>query len=115
MYVTKLNKMYFCYSWSINQFVSTVNTGAKEYVESLHQNSKSQLLYGKNNVIVKQKDQELSGYLSLHSSAAGLALKWTPNQMMNGVKSKQCFWDYALNVDINTIVYVHCHQYGRDR
>ncbi len=27
---------------------------AKEYVESLHQNSKSQLVYGKNNVIVKQ-------------------------------------------------------------
>ena len=26
---------------------------AKEYVESLHQNSKTQLLYGKNNVIVQ--------------------------------------------------------------
>jgi hypothetical protein len=30
------------------------NGGAKEYVESLHQNNKSQLIYGKNNVVVKQ-------------------------------------------------------------
>lgn len=91
---------------------SSVNTGAKEYVESLHQNSKSQLIYGKNNVVVKLKDQELFGYLSLHDSAGGLILKWTPNQMMNGFKSKQCYWDYALNVDFNTIVYLHCHKYS---
>lgn len=100
----------FVLSWSVNPITSTANTGAKEYVESLHQNSKSQLIYGKNNVVVKQKDQELFGYLSLHDSPSGLVLKWTPNQMMNGVKSKQPYWDYALNVDLNTIVYLHCHQ-----
>jgi hypothetical protein len=32
---------------------ATVNT-AKDYVESLHQNSKSQLIYGKNHVVVQQ-------------------------------------------------------------
>lgn len=34
--------------------VSMVANSAKEYVESLHQNSKSQLIYGKNHVIVSQ-------------------------------------------------------------
>ena len=28
--------------------------------------------------------QPLAGYLSLHQSAAGMSLKWTPNQLMNG-------------------------------
>lgn len=32
--------------------MNTATNSAKEYVESLHQNSKSQLLYGKNNVVV---------------------------------------------------------------
>ena len=31
-----------------------VSNSAKEYVESLHQNSKSQLIYGKNHVVVCQ-------------------------------------------------------------
>lgn len=34
--------------------VSLTANSAKEYVESLHQNSKSQLIYGKNHVIVSQ-------------------------------------------------------------
>lgn len=34
--------------------VSMVANSAKEYVESLHQNSKSQLIYGKNHVVVSQ-------------------------------------------------------------
>ena len=95
---------------------------AKEYVESLHQNSKSQLIYGKNNVVVKQKDIELVGYLSMHvlSSIDGLVLKWTPNQMMNNDESlrsvsgklvrQSTFWEYAVHVDLNTIVYLHCHR-----
>ena len=33
---------------------ATNQNSAKEYVESLHQNSKSQLIYGKNHVIVCQ-------------------------------------------------------------
>ena len=63
--------------------VTTANT-AREYVESLHQNSKSQIVYAKNNVIVKQKESHLAGYLSLHMNAHGLILKWTPNELMNG-------------------------------
>ena len=36
--------------------------------------------------MVMQKDdvEPLAGYLSLHQSAAGISLKWTPNQLMNG-------------------------------
>ena len=34
--------------------VSMFANSAKEYVESLHQNSKSQLIYGKNHVVVSQ-------------------------------------------------------------
>lgn len=26
----------------------------------------------------------MPGYLSLHQTAAGLIIKWTPNQLMNG-------------------------------
>ncbi|XP_049879211.1 small G protein signaling modulator 2-like [Pectinophora gossypiella] len=61
-------------------------SGAKDYVESLHQNSRAALLYGKNNVRVQPKDVEepMPGYLSLHQTAAGLIIKWTPNQLMNG-------------------------------
>lgn len=33
-----------------------------------------------------QKDvaEPMPGYLSLHQTAAGLIIKWTPNQLMNG-------------------------------
>ncbi|RNA21496.1 small G signaling modulator 1, partial [Brachionus plicatilis] len=89
------------------------------YVESLHQNTKSQIIYGKNHVIVIQREKDIAGYLSLHLTSSGLVLKWTPNQIMNGcnslddaamTKTKTGYWDYALNIDFNTIVYLHCHQ-----
>ncbi|XP_064620066.1 small G protein signaling modulator 2-like isoform X3 [Lineus longissimus] len=110
---------------------------AKEYVESLHQNSKTQLLYGKNNVIVQPKEnvERMPGYLSLHQSAEGLSIKWTPNQLMNGCcevdendeeidrRSKTLeklikqrggkrylYWEYAVTVFLDEIVYLHCHQ-----
>ncbi|XP_065352074.1 small G protein signaling modulator 2-like isoform X2 [Cloeon dipterum] len=120
---------------------------AKEYVESLHQNSRATLLYGKNNVLVLPKDltEPIPGYLSLHQSPNALTIKWTPNQLMNGYNeapqdtgSKRRFslpikgsppvvpvsllrrhstsiidylyWDYALHVNVDDIVYVHCHQ-----
>jgi hypothetical protein len=130
------------YSNNGNTAVSPNNSSAREYVESLHQNSKSQLIYGKNHVIVVQKDRELAGYLSLHLNTTGLILKWTPNQLMNSndsqvlcdesqqsqtlpsapppttssssqqnlPKTQSGYWEYAMYVDMNTIVYLHCHQ-----
>ncbi|XP_056630776.1 small G protein signaling modulator 1-like [Diorhabda sublineata] len=91
---------------------------AKDYVETLHQNSKATLLFGKNNVLVLPVNSDLlkpiPGYLSLHQMASGLAIKWTPNQLMNGfveeAYDKSIYWDYALNVRLDEIVYVHCHQ-----
>lgn len=85
----------------------------RDYVESLHQNSRTTLLFGKNNVLVQpvrafnqtqsresvasrhvviryvvcvQRDdmEAIPGYLSLHQTADLMTLKWTPNQLMNG-------------------------------
>ncbi|XP_026049547.1 small G protein signaling modulator 2 isoform X2 [Maylandia zebra] len=89
---------------------------AREYVESLHQNSRTHLLYGKNNVLVQPKDMEvLRGYLSLHQAGDNLTLKWTPNQLINGTLGdcdleKSIYWDYALTVPLRQIVCIHCHQ-----
>ncbi|XP_023310315.1 small G protein signaling modulator 2-like [Anoplophora glabripennis] len=91
---------------------------AKDYVESLHQNSRATLLFGKNNVLVLPVNAEVSepmpGYLSLHQTAHGLTIKWTPNQLMNGFieesQDKSIYWDYALQVRLDEVVYVHCHQ-----
>lgn len=116
---------------------------AKEYVESLHQNSKSTLLYGKNNVIIQPKEdvEAMAGYLSLHQNQRDVVVKWTPNQLMNVstdrstaesvpsdrrpvfVKYSQSqkylsmlngkrsqYWNYALAISLDEIVYLHCHQ-----
>uniref|UniRef100_A0A8C6V8M0 Small G protein signaling modulator 2 n=1 Tax=Naja naja TaxID=35670 RepID=A0A8C6V8M0_NAJNA len=90
---------------------------ARDYVESLHQNSRTHLLYGKNNVLVQPKDdmEAIPGYLSLHQSSDSLTLKWTPNQLMNGnlgdsELEKSIYWDYALIVPFSQIVCIHCHQ-----
>ncbi|XP_038013701.1 small G protein signaling modulator 2 isoform X5 [Motacilla alba alba] len=95
---------------------------AREYVESLHQNSRTHLLYGKNNVLVQPKDdlEAIPGYLSLHQSADSLTLKWTPNQLMNGTLGdseleKSVYWDYALIVPLSQIVCIHCHQQPESR
>ncbi|KAL0867750.1 hypothetical protein ABMA27_008469 [Loxostege sticticalis] len=103
----------------------SVNTGsgktggstAKDYVESLHQNSTATLLYGKNNVRVQPKDVEepMPGYLSLHQTAAGLVIKWTPNQLMNGYAEsegidKSVYWAMSLQVCVWEVVYVHVHR-----
>ncbi|KAH9404006.1 Small G protein signaling modulator 2 [Tyrophagus putrescentiae] len=105
----------------------------RDYVESLHQNSRSTLLYGKNNVIIQPKDdlEPMPGYLSLHAEPYGLIIKWTPNQLINGRPSQNsaessdsifshssvdkssggsAFWNHALNVSVESIVYLHCHQ-----
>nr|XP_025044057.1 LOW QUALITY PROTEIN: small G protein signaling modulator 1 [Pelodiscus sinensis] len=90
---------------------------ARDYVESLHQNSRATLLYGKNNVLVQQRDdmEAIPGYLSLHQTADIMTLKWTPNQLMNGSVGdldyeKSVYWDYAMTIHLEEIVYLHCHQ-----
>ncbi|XP_078410573.1 small G protein signaling modulator 1 [Cetorhinus maximus] len=90
---------------------------ARDYVESLHQNSRATLLYGKNNVLVQPKDdmEPIPGYLSLHQTGDTMTLKWTPNQLMNGSVGdldyeKSIYWDYAMTIRLEEIVYLHCHQ-----
>ncbi|RVE65805.1 hypothetical protein OJAV_G00120120 [Oryzias javanicus] len=89
----------------------------KEYVESLHQNSRATLLFGKNNVLVQPRDdmEAIPGYLSLHQTADLMTLKWTPNQLMNGNvgeldSERSVYWDYAMTIRLEEIVYLHCHQ-----
>ncbi|XP_069850741.1 small G protein signaling modulator 1 isoform X3 [Dipodomys merriami] len=90
---------------------------ARDYVESLHQNSRATLLYGKNNVLVQPRDdmEAVPGYLSLHQTADIMTLKWTPNQLMNGSVGdldyeRSVYWDYAMTIRLEEIVYLHCHQ-----
>ncbi|KAF4082375.1 hypothetical protein AMELA_G00150910 [Ameiurus melas] len=90
---------------------------ARDYVESLHQNSRATLLFGKNNVLVQPRDdmEAIPGYLSLHQTADLMTLKWTPNQLMNGNMAefdyeKSVYWDYAMTIRLEEIVYLHCHQ-----
>ncbi|KAG7274714.1 hypothetical protein CRUP_021155, partial [Coryphaenoides rupestris] len=90
---------------------------ARDYVESLHQNNRATLLFGKNNVLVQPRDdmQAIPGYLSLHQTAEVMTLKWTPNQLMNGSVGdldyeRSVFWDYAMTILLQEIVYLHCHQ-----
>ncbi|XP_044897174.1 small G protein signaling modulator 1-like isoform X1 [Felis catus] len=90
---------------------------ARDYVESLHQNSRATLFYGKNNVLVQPRDdmEAVPGYLSLHQTADVMTLKWTPNQLMNGSMGdldyeKSIYWDYAMTIRLEEIVYLHCHQ-----
>lgn len=58
----------------------------------------------------------MPGYLSLHQNTQSLIIKWTPNQLMNGFSESECvadkssYWAYALNINVDEIVYVHCHQ-----
>ncbi|KAJ8286089.1 hypothetical protein GJAV_G00034420 [Gymnothorax javanicus] len=90
---------------------------ARDYVESLHQNSRATLLFGKNNVLVQPRDdmEAIPGYLSLHQTADIMTLKWTPNQLMNGSVGdldyeRSIYWDYAMTIRLEEIVYLHCHQ-----
>ncbi|XP_041971436.1 small G protein signaling modulator 2-like isoform X2 [Aricia agestis] len=104
-------------SGSTNSGSGNVASCAKDYVESLHQNSRATLLYGKNNVRVQPKDVEepMPGYLSLHQSPNGLIIKWTPNQLMNGFAEsegidKGVYWAMSLQVCVWETVYVHVHR-----
>uniref|UniRef100_A0A672JMH4 Small G protein signaling modulator 1a n=1 Tax=Salarias fasciatus TaxID=181472 RepID=A0A672JMH4_SALFA len=93
------------------------SSSAREYVESLHQNNRATLLFGKNNVLVQPRDdmEAIPGYLSLHQTADLMTLKWTPNQLMNGSVGdldyeRSVYWDYAMTIPLEEIVYLHCHQ-----
>lgn len=106
-------------SSSSEESSKSFHQSARDYVESLHQNSKTTLLYGKNNVLVQPREdtEPLAGYLSLHQSAEGLTIMWTPNQLMNGCCEdtddeidRSMYWDFALTVYLDEIVYIHCHQ-----
>jgi hypothetical protein len=72
-------------------------------------------------VLPKDISNSVPGYLSLHSSSVttgsglqvnGIALKWTPNQLMNGstIEDKSVSWQYALYLEFRTIQFIHCHQ-----
>lgn len=94
----------------------------------MHQNHRAALLFGKNNVRVLPAGSDLTeaipGYLALHQNIVqGLTIKWTPNELMNGggtsegtagggveIEDKSIYWDYALQVRLDEVVYVHCHQ-----
>ncbi|XP_051971873.1 small G protein signaling modulator 1-like isoform X2 [Xyrauchen texanus] len=96
---------------------SSPSPSARDYVESLHQNSRATLLFGKNNVLVQPRDdmEAIPGYLSLHQTADCMTLKWTPNQLMNSSVGdldyeKSVYWDYAMTIRLEEIVYLHCHQ-----
>ncbi|CAH1230794.1 SGSM2 [Branchiostoma lanceolatum] len=102
-----------------DEFASRLPVSPRDYVESLHQNSRTTLLYGKNNVLVQPKEdmEPVPGYLSLHQTADNLTIKWTPNQLMNGSidsnegeADRSIYWDYAVNINLDEVVYLHCHQ-----
>lgn len=66
--------------------------------------------------------EPMNGYLSLHQISQSLVIKWTPNELMNGAgngagnevscptEATSDYWLYALNINVDEIVYVHCHQ-----
>lgn len=69
--------------------------------------------------IYLQKDvsEPMPGYLTLHQTPQMLTIKWTPNQLMNNnpegeVIDKSVYWNYFLSINVDDIVYVHCHQAG---
>ncbi|RWS22715.1 hypothetical protein B4U80_09970 [Leptotrombidium deliense] len=82
---------------------SSLPWSPRDYVESLHQNCKSTLLYGKNNVIVQPREntEPIPGYLSLHQTPNGLVIKWTPNQLMNVSNSDNTVPDTTDKRQIN--------------
>lgn len=47
----------------------------------------------------------MPGYLSLHQTAAGLVIKWTPNQLMNGYAESEGI-DKRYEIMKNNILFV---------
>ncbi|KPM09246.1 small G protein signaling modulator 1-like protein [Sarcoptes scabiei] len=108
-----------------NSASGSVCWSPRDYVESLHQNSKSTLLYGKNNVIMQPNDDEepMPGYLSLHQDSFGLRVMWTPNNLINvrvehnaieNSENKSMSNQHSSEKILDNIVYLHCHQQRHD-
>lgn len=67
-------------------------------------------------------DEPIPGYLTLHQSVQVLTIKWTPNQLMNKntqsdtdapvPADKSVYWNSLLSINVQDIVYLHCHQAG---
>ncbi|TKR77414.1 hypothetical protein L596_018394 [Steinernema carpocapsae] len=116
-----------------NSIVRSTDTTAppvavsRDYVSSLHQNIRTSLLYGKNNVgVILTPDMAtpMKGYLSLHQANTGaLTIKWTPNQLMHSSSQpssaaspslRKCdnhfLWRHAINLPVADIIYIHLHQ-----
>uniref|UniRef100_A0A0N5AVY8 Rab-GAP TBC domain-containing protein n=1 Tax=Syphacia muris TaxID=451379 RepID=A0A0N5AVY8_9BILA len=108
---------------NVNSCYNPMCIFGRDYVFSLHQNMKTSLLYGKNNVTVTVSPDgpTLKGYFSLHQISKGnLIIKWTPNQLMhsNSQPNAMCvdttnsewLWRHAINLNVNDIIYIHVHQ-----
>ncbi|VDN05132.1 unnamed protein product [Thelazia callipaeda] len=114
---------------SVDSCSSPVCTFGRDYVYSLHQNVKSSLLYGKNNITVtiSPDGPPMKGYLSLHQNSLGnVTVKWTPNQLMHSSSQPSSasydylhcdndwLWRHIVNINISDIIYIHVHQYNED-
>ncbi|KAI6240192.1 Small G protein signaling modulator 1 [Aphelenchoides fujianensis] len=109
--------------------IAVASSLSRNCVSSLHQNVRSSLLYGKNNVAVTTADgaETLKGYFSLHQESNRLlTVKWMPNLLMNtshpasgpGSPLKQDsvdnsqFWKHTIIINLHSIIYIHLHQQG---
>ncbi|KAM7399831.1 hypothetical protein PAMP_019074 [Pampus punctatissimus] len=95
---------------------------AREYVESLHQNSRTHLLYGKNNVLVQPVRLHILTLLC-QTYRSTETKQWASNYISSIVQQTivnptikssstegNIYWDYALTVPLRQIVCIHCHQ-----
>uniref|UniRef100_A0AC34PUH8 Small G protein signaling modulator 1 n=1 Tax=Panagrolaimus sp. JU765 TaxID=591449 RepID=A0AC34PUH8_9BILA len=84
--------------------------------DELVQRSRIASTAGENNELLK-------GYLSLHRENTGcLTVKWTPNQLMHSTsepasspgpkQNSDRLWKYVVNINMQSIIYLHLHQQG---
>jgi hypothetical protein len=94
-------------------------TSSRESAFSFHQNPRTSLLFGKNNVFAYEDDKEKPGYLSLLQDVNRLLiLKWTPNALLHSEPSKTAQMVathlMAVSIKMETITHLHLHQNGRN-
>uniref|UniRef100_A0A3Q1EMT3 Small G protein signaling modulator 1a n=1 Tax=Acanthochromis polyacanthus TaxID=80966 RepID=A0A3Q1EMT3_9TELE len=78
---------------------------AREYVESLHQNNRATLLFGKNNVLVQPVTIRF-----LTSMYRCIDMTVFRNSINKCKCNLNVYWDYAMTIRLEEIVYLHCHQ-----